>query len=169
MGLSVGSSIKSVVQVAHGVIKFFLPTNLAYDRQRWGSRGYLLSLVRLVDTRAVRQLHWNINTWTDEEVMSWKQSYMSACSSIAVAVSKIQYDGRGPLFDHGPTTDMMTCHEGSYFCQRRAYCAPAAGVAAGIPKYAKHLGWGGVWRILQAGACSPRPADLLVPKDVSPG
>ncbi|KAH0839112.1 hypothetical protein AYO21_04705 [Fonsecaea monophora] len=56
-----------------------------YEWQRWGTLGHFLSVCRLVDTNGVRQLHWNINTWTDDEVLAWKQSYMTTCSSIEVA------------------------------------------------------------------------------------
>ncbi|KIW24117.1 uncharacterized protein PV07_09849 [Cladophialophora immunda] len=56
-----------------------------YEWQRWGLLGHFLSFCGLVDTSSVRQMHWNINTWTDDEVLAWKQSYMTTCSSIEVA------------------------------------------------------------------------------------
>jgi len=42
----------------------------------------------LVDTRGLQRLHWNLNTWKDEEVQQWKNSHLASCNSIAVAVSK---------------------------------------------------------------------------------
>ncbi|KIW10628.1 hypothetical protein PV08_11592 [Exophiala spinifera] len=62
-----------------------LGRNFDYESQRWGFRGRILGLFRLVDTNAARQLHWNINTWTDDEVMAWKQSCISNCTAIQVA------------------------------------------------------------------------------------
>lgn len=84
--------------------------DLSYGSQRWGSLGHVLAL--LVDTRAVRQLHWNINTWTDEEVMSWKQSFISTCSAIQVAVRT----PGSPLTYHMELMDL-----GGHLCQCRTY------------------------------------------------
>jgi hypothetical protein len=57
-----------------------------YRQQRFGSTGFLLQFLRLIDIQEVRNMHWNINTWKDEEVKEWKTSYMANCNAIGVAV-----------------------------------------------------------------------------------
>lgn len=59
-----------------------------YRHARFGwFGGYAVRCFRLVDAKALQEMHWNINTWTDEEVMNWKQSQLNVCNAIAVAVS----------------------------------------------------------------------------------
>ena len=57
-----------------------------YRRTRFGTIGHLLYFSTVVDIDTLQEFHWNINTWTDEEVMTWKQSQLSTYSAIAVAV-----------------------------------------------------------------------------------
>ncbi|KAI1617153.1 hypothetical protein EDD36DRAFT_462013 [Exophiala viscosa] len=75
----------SIVAAALAIVYQVTGGAYSYQRQRWGPWGHFLGLTRLVDTKAVQELHWNINTWTDEEVMAWKQSFISTCSAIQVA------------------------------------------------------------------------------------
>lgn len=48
--------------------------------------GAFLYLGRIVDTDALQQYHWDINSWTDPEVLSWKTSHLASCNATAVAV-----------------------------------------------------------------------------------
>ena len=72
-------------------VRYFFSDDVRYRQRRWGAWGHLLPCFGLVDTTEIRQLHWNINVWTDQEVMAWKESYMSACSAIQVSVRKDSY------------------------------------------------------------------------------
>lgn len=56
-----------------------------YRRARFGHAGDLLYITGLVDTDAVRDTHFNINFWTDEETLAWKTSYVTSCNATAVA------------------------------------------------------------------------------------
>ncbi|KIW53446.1 hypothetical protein PV05_09020 [Exophiala xenobiotica] len=77
--------VTKVVSTLWRVALFIYGRNSYYERQRWGSWERLLGLTRIIDTKAVGQLHWDINTWTDDEVMAWKQSYISTCTAVTVA------------------------------------------------------------------------------------
>lgn len=57
--------------------------------QRFGWFVRLLSWLSwfiAFDTDAVQELQKNINTWTDDEILAWKTSYIDSCNAIAVAV-----------------------------------------------------------------------------------
>ena len=59
----------------------------AYRKSRFGKFGPLVYFLALVDTDSLQELHWNINVWTDEEILNWKASHLSTSNAIAVAVS----------------------------------------------------------------------------------
>ena len=62
----------------------------SYRKERFGSlMGKFLYAFRLVDTDNLQRLHWDINTWTDEEVKSWKEAHLASCNAIAVAVRQL--------------------------------------------------------------------------------
>lgn len=42
----------------------------------------------IFDKDAVQELQKHINTWTDDDVLAWKASYIDSCNAIAVAVRK---------------------------------------------------------------------------------
>lgn len=109
--IGLAASLSSISADIFDFVQWTLGLDHPYENQRWGSWGRVLSLLRLVDTRAVRQLHWNINTWTDEEVLSWKQSFMSTCSAIQVAV-------RAPC---SLTSHMELIGLGCHLCQCRSH------------------------------------------------
>lgn len=90
--------VTKVVSTLWRVALFIYGRDSYYERQRWGSWERLLGLTRIIDTKAVGQLHWNINTWTDDEVMAWKQSYISTCTAVQVAVS-VHAPGNRPELD----------------------------------------------------------------------
>ncbi|KAK5069961.1 hypothetical protein LTR64_007858 [Lithohypha guttulata] len=85
---AVSQSFKAIVEIFSfsylPILNAFKPGNL-YRQNRFGYFGHFLYISRLVDTDALQDLHWNINTWTDEEVMAWKQSQLSTYNAIAVA------------------------------------------------------------------------------------
>ncbi|KAI1614902.1 hypothetical protein EDD37DRAFT_403940 [Exophiala viscosa] len=57
-----------------------------YRSQRFGSIwGDFLFLSSLVNTDALQDTQWNINMWTDEEVLAWKESHLASSNAIAVA------------------------------------------------------------------------------------
>lgn len=58
---------------------------VSYRRARFGRAGRPGRMfAAFVD---VEKVHWDINYWTDKEVLAWRDSYVSGCSAIAVAVS----------------------------------------------------------------------------------
>lgn len=81
-GSSLGAGPFSVLSA----LKYITGLNFQYRDARWGLFGHVASLCGLINTGEIRKLHWNINTWKDEEVLAWKESYMSACTAIQVSV-----------------------------------------------------------------------------------
>lgn len=68
-------------------MEFSASIGAGYRRARFGRLGDLLYITSLVDTDAVRDVHFNINFWTDEEAMAWKNSFVSSCNATSIAVS----------------------------------------------------------------------------------
>jgi hypothetical protein len=87
-----------------------------YRRARFGIFGDVLYAAGWVDTDALQELHWNINIWTDAEVMAWKASHLATCNAIAVAVRKSSFEQK-----RGFLTSL-----GRHFCNSRPYGIAAA-------------------------------------------
>ncbi|KAJ9619127.1 hypothetical protein H2204_012774 [Knufia peltigerae] len=85
--ISILATAIALMSKLNTLVDIVVGRNPEYEEQRWGSWGRFFGITRLVDTDAVRQLHWNINTWTDDEVMAWKQSYISNCLKGAIFAS----------------------------------------------------------------------------------
>ena len=81
------SVVGSTLAVASLILTYVTRENFRYQYARFGIAGHVFGLLSLVHIGAVRRLHWNINTWTDGEVLTWKASYMASCGAIQVAVS----------------------------------------------------------------------------------
>lgn len=50
----------------------------------------ILYFIGILNRESVRQLHWDLNCWKDEQFHAWKEAYIANCTAVAVAVrSKI--------------------------------------------------------------------------------
>jgi hypothetical protein len=58
-----------------------------YREESIGFWESVLYFIGILNTESVRQLHWNINCWTDKQFFTWKKTYVANCIAIAVAVS----------------------------------------------------------------------------------
>ena len=69
------------------VLKAFPSAGFQYRQRRFGLWwGTFLWAFRLVDTDALQRRHWDLHAWSDKEVQQWKDSHLSSCNAIAVAV-----------------------------------------------------------------------------------
>lgn len=69
------------------IIESVLSSGFWYRRVRFGSTwGAFLYAGRIINTDTLQQNHWDINSWTDPEVLTWKASHLASCNAIAVAV-----------------------------------------------------------------------------------
>jgi hypothetical protein len=66
-------------------ILFATSASAQYRRARFGVAGDILYFMRLVDTDALQEMHWNINLWTDKEVLAWRDSYLATYNAVSVA------------------------------------------------------------------------------------
>ncbi len=66
-------------------LEFSTSFGAGYRHARFGHLGDLLYVSGLVDTDAVRDVHFNINFWTDEEAMAWKNSFVTSCNATSIA------------------------------------------------------------------------------------
>jgi hypothetical protein len=65
-------------------VKLFINSG-AYSRLgRSGWFFYFGPTAKLYD---LQQLQWNSNTWSDQQVLTWKGSYLEYCTAISLAVS----------------------------------------------------------------------------------
>lgn len=59
-----------------------------YRRTRFGKfLGEWFYWSRTLDTETVQRYHYNINLWTKDEAMAWRESYISRCSAVSVAAA----------------------------------------------------------------------------------
>lgn len=88
--MQVMSVVVSTLRAVRSVLELPSTVGSQYRHARFGAIGDILYLFRIVNTDFLRDTHWNINFWTDAEVLAWKTSFVSTCNAIAVAVSAIQ-------------------------------------------------------------------------------
>lgn len=58
-----------------------------YREESVGFWESVLYFTGILNAESVRQLHWNINCWTEKQFFAWKKTYVANCSAIAVTVS----------------------------------------------------------------------------------
>lgn len=81
------AALTSIIAIVPKAIDILASAGFKYRNARFGPVwGTILYASRLVDTDALQQQHWHINSWSDEEVSSWKASHLASCNAIAVAV-----------------------------------------------------------------------------------
>jgi len=84
IGIEIAGLALSVVPI---LIKIVFSDGFRYRSRRFGVIwGTILYLSLLVDTDTLQQRHWDINFWTDTEVIAWKNSHLAFCNAIVVAV-----------------------------------------------------------------------------------
>lgn len=95
----VRSAFRQILSTWRGRLSqiFDVSTEGSYAAVRFGTFGDALSGFGLLDTEEVRKTHWNINRWSDVEVLAWKTSYVTSCSAIAVAGAIFASVGLGSL------------------------------------------------------------------------
>lgn len=82
------TSVKTQFGFFKNWVKYEVDPGL-YERARfsfWSCIVITLCQRELINTRDLQRLHWDLNTWKDEEVQQWKNSHLASCNSIAVAV-----------------------------------------------------------------------------------
>ena len=78
---------KLITALAWATLKAFPSAGFEYRQRRFGLWwGTFIWAFRLVDTDALQRRHWDLHAWSDTEVQQWKDSQLSSCNAIAVAV-----------------------------------------------------------------------------------
>ena len=112
--LSVARFSFQVFQTVSSAAVLALTAGWKYSRQRFGTKAYVLAFIPVVNFERLYDLHWNINVWTDEEVLSWRTSQMSTYNAIAVAVCYID------------TCEPDANDAGCHFCEYRYHGTTAS-------------------------------------------
>lgn len=86
VGLVVGS-LPLLSYYSTEFVERILGSAREYRRRRFSTVVQLLSFILIFDADTVQEFHRNINYWSDEELKTWKESYIAGCNAIAVAVS----------------------------------------------------------------------------------
>lgn len=75
-----------------------------YRRSRFGSvLGELYYWLGILNTEDVQRYHFNINFWTKDEALAWRDAYISKCSAISVAAAIFASIGQSALSFNGLT------------------------------------------------------------------
>ena len=82
--------VLAVLPLAYAAGKYLTSSGYKYRSNRFGRElGTILYATDLLDTDAVQQMHWDLNAWSDEEVLRWRDSQLASANAIAVAVSSL--------------------------------------------------------------------------------
>ena len=82
--------VLAVVPLVLAAANYLTSSGYKYRSNRFGRvLGTILYATDLLDTDAVQQMHWDLNAWSDEEVLRWRDSQLASANAIAVAVSSI--------------------------------------------------------------------------------
>jgi hypothetical protein len=73
----------------HHISSLAYGSDQQYNHDRFGFIGRLLPWLGLINIPAVQQVHRNINCWTNEQAMAWKQSTTESCTTVAVVVRSL--------------------------------------------------------------------------------
>ncbi|KAE8452332.1 hypothetical protein EG329_001032 [Mollisiaceae sp. DMI_Dod_QoI] len=84
--LAIFPGIDSVLS-ARSFVESFLGSAREYRRERFSTGVQLLCFILIFDADTVQDFHRNINYWSNEELKSWKESYIAGCNAIAVAAA----------------------------------------------------------------------------------
>jgi hypothetical protein len=71
----------------HHIFSLALGSDQRYNHDRFGVIGRFLPWLGLINLPAVQRVHYNINCWSNDQVMAWKQSTIESCTTVAVVVS----------------------------------------------------------------------------------
>ena len=71
----------------HHIFSLAYGSDQQYNHGRFGFMGRFLPWLGLINLPAVQQVHRNINCWTNDQAMMWKQSTFESCTTVAVVVS----------------------------------------------------------------------------------
>ena len=66
-------------------LDFSASVGAGYRHARFGHLGNLLYITGLVDTDAVRDVHFNITSGPMRKAMAWKSSFVSSCNATSIA------------------------------------------------------------------------------------
>jgi hypothetical protein len=83
VGLVLGAVSPLIYSVAstREFIERILGSAREYRRRRFSTGVQLLCFILLFDADIVQEFHRNINYWSDEELKTWKQSYIASCNA----------------------------------------------------------------------------------------
>lgn len=104
-------AILSLFEISYKVITksilFATSAGSQYRRARFGiAVGDIFYYMGLVDTDQLQEMHWNINLWTDKEVLVWRDSYVASYNAVLVAGAIFANIGLSAL----QLKDMYTVH-----------------------------------------------------------
>jgi hypothetical protein len=59
----------------------------SYASRRFGRVPALLMSVAFMHPTTLGEFEWYLNTWSEKEIIDWKNSHLAGCQSTAIAVS----------------------------------------------------------------------------------
>jgi len=59
----------------------------SYASRRFGQVPAFLMSVAFMHPTTLGEFEWDLNTWSDKEIIDWKNSHLAGCQSTTIAVS----------------------------------------------------------------------------------
>lgn len=58
----------------------------SYSSRRYGRWGSLFMTLTFMHPRKLGEFEWDLNSWSDEDIVQWKSAHLAACNMTAIAV-----------------------------------------------------------------------------------
>ncbi len=86
--LSVVVAIIDFSNAVKNVTEVFLYTfrSDSYGSKRFGRYGAGIMTLLFMHPKTLGEFEWDLNSWNDSDIVAWKDSYLSSCNVVSVAV-----------------------------------------------------------------------------------
>ena len=85
LGLLSGiAKVVDSVDVFRDYLGVFSPDS--YASSRFGITGSVLMTFLFMHPKKIGEFEWDLNSWSDDDVLEWKKSHLANCNMTAVAV-----------------------------------------------------------------------------------
>jgi hypothetical protein len=58
----------------------------SYSSRRCGRWGSIFMTLTFVHPRMLGEFEWDLNSWSDDDIIQWKSAHLAACNMTAIAV-----------------------------------------------------------------------------------
>jgi hypothetical protein len=61
----------------------------SYSYHRFGTWGSVLMTLLFMHPLKLGEFEWDLNSWSDKDILQWKKAHLAACNMTAIAVGTV--------------------------------------------------------------------------------